>query len=55
MIDTLFWLTGMVTWFCIVLACAMTIGVDLYDRSVMRRARARARLDRKSLARPSVR
>jgi hypothetical protein len=39
MINTLFWLTGIVTWFWIALACAMWLGAEIHDRSVIRRAR----------------
>jgi hypothetical protein len=39
MIHTLFWLTGMVTWFLIALAFALWLGADIHDTSVMRRAR----------------
>jgi hypothetical protein len=39
MIHTLFWLTGMVTWFLIALACAMWLGAEIHERSVIRRAR----------------
>jgi Na+-transporting methylmalonyl-CoA/oxaloacetate decarboxylase gamma subunit len=39
MIHTIFWLTGMVTWFLIALACAMWLVAELHDRSVTRRAR----------------
>ena len=39
MIHTLFWLTGMVTWFLIALAFALWLGTEIHDRSVIRRAR----------------
>jgi hypothetical protein len=39
MIHTLFWLTGMVTWFLIALAFALWLGAAIHDRSVIRRAR----------------
>jgi hypothetical protein len=39
MIHTVFWLTGMFTWFLIALACALWLGAEILERSVMRRAR----------------
>jgi hypothetical protein len=39
MIHTLFWLTGMVTWFLIALAFAMWFGAEILERCVIRRAR----------------
>jgi Na+-transporting methylmalonyl-CoA/oxaloacetate decarboxylase gamma subunit len=39
MIHTLFWLTGIVTWFLIALVCAMWLVAEILERSVIRRAR----------------
>jgi hypothetical protein len=39
MIHTLFWLTGIVTWLMIALACALWLGTEIHERSVIRRAR----------------
>jgi hypothetical protein len=39
MIHTLFWLTGIVTWLMIALACALWLGTAIHERSVIRRAR----------------
>jgi hypothetical protein len=38
MIHTVFWYTGLVTWSLIALAAATWLGVELHDRSVMRRS-----------------
>jgi hypothetical protein len=37
MIHTLFWLTGIVTWLMIALACALWLGTEIHERSVIRR------------------
>jgi hypothetical protein len=39
MIHTLFWLTGIVTWLVIALVCALWLGTEIHERSVIRRAR----------------
>jgi hypothetical protein len=39
MIHTVFWDTGLVTWSVIALSAATWLGVEIHDRTVMRRAR----------------
>jgi hypothetical protein len=39
MIHTLLWLTGIVTWLMIALVCALWLGTEIHERSVIRRAR----------------